>query len=125
MTGGEHLRKRALASLRSEKRIGPHFKPETLSVDADGTATIEAEVETVAIKRLALERLAAVPGIGGIVDRLRVRPASPMSDDGILDHLRKAYSGACLPAVRHRGAREGSNRARASQPAGDLRRHRH
>ncbi|MGB8710649.1 MAG: hypothetical protein WCD39_12940 [Methyloceanibacter sp.] len=51
MTGGENLRKRALASLRSEKRIGPHFKPETLSVDADGTATIEAEVETVAIKR--------------------------------------------------------------------------
>jgi BON domain len=91
MTGGEHLRERALASLRSEKRIGPHFKPETLSVDADGTATIEAEVETVAIKRLALERLAAVPGIGGIVDRLRVKPASPMSDDGILDHLRKAY----------------------------------
>ena len=80
-----------MASLRSEKRIGPHFKPETLTVDADGTATIEAEVETVAIKRLALERLAAVPGIGGIVDRLRVRPASPMSDDGILDHLRKAY----------------------------------
>ena len=61
------------------------------AVDADGIATIDAEVETVAIKRLALERLAAVPGIGGIVDRLRVRPASPMSDDGILDHLRKAY----------------------------------
>ena len=54
-------------------------------------ATIDAEVETVAIKRLALERLASVPGIGGIVDRLRVKPASPMSDDGILDHLRKTY----------------------------------
>ena len=79
------------AALRSEKRIGPHFKPETLTIDADGIATIDAEVETVAIKRLALERLASVPGIGGVVDRLRVKPASPMSDDGILDHLRKAY----------------------------------
>src|SRR4029079_14186574 len=81
----------AWAALRSEKRIGPHFKPETLTIDADGIATIDAEVETVAIKRLALECLASVPGIGGVVDRLRVKPASPMSHDGILDHLRKAY----------------------------------
>ena len=81
----------ALAALRSEKRIGPHFKPEILTIDADGIATIESEVETVAIKRIALERLARVPGIGGIVDRLRVKPAFAMSDDGILDHLRKAY----------------------------------
>ena len=62
-----------------------------MTIDADGIATIDAEVKTVAIKRLALERLASVPGIGGVVDRLRVKPASPMSDDGILDHLRKAY----------------------------------
>jgi hypothetical protein len=79
-----------LGALRSEKRIGPRFKLEALTIDADGVATIEAEVPTIAIKRLALERL-AVPSIGGIVDRLRVKPASPMSDDGILDHLRKAY----------------------------------
>ncbi|HEU0018377.1 MAG TPA: BON domain-containing protein [Methyloceanibacter sp.] len=91
MTSRDELREKALAALRSEKRIGPHFKPETLTIDADGVATIDAEVETVAIKRLVLERLASVPGIGGIVDRLRVKPASPMSDDGILDHLRKAY----------------------------------
>jgi osmotically-inducible protein OsmY len=91
MAKQEDLHQTALAALRSEKRIGPHFKPETLTIDADGIATVDAEVETVAIKRLALERLASVPGIGGIVDRLRVKPASPMSDDGILDHLRKAY----------------------------------
>ena len=91
MAKKEDLHQTALAALRSEKRIGPHFKPETLTIDADGIATVDAEVETVAIKRLALERLASVPGIGGIVDRLRVKPASPMSDDGILDHLRKAY----------------------------------
>ena len=91
MAKQEDLHKTALAALRSEKRIGPHFKPEALTIDADGVATIESEVPTIAIKRLALERLAGVPGIGGIVDRLRVKPASPMSDDGILDHLRKAY----------------------------------
>ena len=91
MAKQEDLREAALAALRSEKRIGPHFKPETLTIDADGVATIEAEVETVAIKRLVLERLANVAGVGGIVDRLRVKPALAMSDDGILDHLRKSY----------------------------------
>ena len=91
MAKQEDLRETALAAIRSEKRIGPHFKPETLTIDADGVATIESEVETVAIKRLALERLGGVPGIGGIVDRLRVKPASPLSDHGILDHLRKTY----------------------------------
>ena len=81
----------ALAAMRSEKRIGPHFKPTLLKIDADGTATIEAEVDSVAIKRLALERLAATKGVSAVIDRLRVKPALAMSDDGILDHLRKAY----------------------------------
>ena len=91
MTQTENLREKALAAIRSEPRIGPHFKPLTLTIDADGTATIEAEVDNVASKRLALERLAATQGVNGIIDRLRVKPASKMSDDGILDHLRKAY----------------------------------
>jgi osmotically-inducible protein OsmY len=84
------MRARALAAIRSEKRIGPQFKPTLLEIDADGTATIQAEVDNVAIKRLALERLAATRGVSAIVDRLRVKPAVAMSDDGILDHLRKA-----------------------------------
>jgi osmotically-inducible protein OsmY len=84
------LRDKALAALRSERRIGPHFKP-ALKIEDDGTVTIQAEVETIAVKRLALERLAAIKGITAIVDRLRVKPAKAMSDDGILDHLRKAY----------------------------------
>jgi hypothetical protein len=86
-----HIGETALTAIRSEKRIGPHFKPEVLKVDGDGVATIEAEVENIAIKRLALERLAATPGVGAIIDRLRVKPAVAMSDDGILDHLWKAY----------------------------------
>ena len=85
------LRDSALTAIRSEKRIGPHFKPVHFDIDADGTATIEAEVDNVAIKRLALERLAATKGVSAVIDRLRVKPAKAMSDDGILDHLRKAY----------------------------------
>ncbi len=85
------LREKALAAIRSEPRIGPHFKPTVLKIEADGTATIQAEVDNVSIKRLALERLAATKGVSAIVDRLRVKPAFAMSDDGILDHLRKAF----------------------------------
>ncbi len=85
------LHDRALAAIRSETRVGPHFKPACFHIDGDGTATIEAEVDNVAIKRLVLERLAATKGVNAIIDRLRVKPAEPMSDDGILDHLRKAF----------------------------------
>jgi osmotically-inducible protein OsmY len=85
------LRAKSLAAMRSEKRIGLHFKPVRFEIDADGTATIQAEVENVAVKRLVLERLAATQGVTAIVDRLRVKPAQVMSDDGILEHLRKAY----------------------------------
>jgi osmotically-inducible protein OsmY len=91
MTKAADSRERALAAIRSEKRIGSQFKPTLLEIDADGIATIQAEVDNVAIKRLALERLAATQGVSAIVDRLRVKPAVAMSDDGILDHLRKAF----------------------------------
>jgi osmotically-inducible protein OsmY len=87
----QELREKALTSIRRETRIGLRFKPDLFEIDAEGTATIAAEVENVAIKRLALERLASTPGVTAIIDRLRVKPAMAMSDDGILDHLRKAF----------------------------------
>jgi len=92
-TKNKDLREQALAAIRSEARIGPHFKPDLLEIDDDGTATIGAEVDTIVIKRLALERLAATKGVSAVIDRLRVKPAAVMSDDGMLDHLRKAYYG--------------------------------
>jgi osmotically-inducible protein OsmY len=85
------LHAQALTAIRSESRIGPHFKPMRLEIAEDGTATIEAEVENVALKRLALERLAGTPGVTAVIDRLHVTPAVPKSDDGILDDLRKAF----------------------------------
>lgn len=88
----DEIADRALAAARSEPRVGPHFRPTLLEVDEQGAATIEGEAENVAVKRIALERVAATPGISGIIDRLHVRPASVMSDAGIRDHLRKAYA---------------------------------
>jgi len=86
-----NIRDEALTAMRSEPRVGPHFRPKTLAFDPDGVVTIEGEVEKVAQKRLALEKLAAIRGVSGIVDRLHVRPAVRMSDDGIIDRLRTAF----------------------------------
>src|SRR5918996_93706 len=54
------------------------------------TLILEGEVEHIAAKKLALERAAAVPGVEGLVDRLRVAPAVPMSDEAICDYVRDA-----------------------------------
>ena len=89
----------ALSAVRSEPRIGPHFRPQLLELDPEGVMTVEAEVESLAQKRLALERLAATPGVVGIVDRMHVTPATHMSDGGINDHLRRRF--AEEPAFRN------------------------
>ena len=57
---------------------------------SDGDLTIEGAVSSVAAKKLVLERAAALPGVGGIVDRLHVRPAQQMSDPQIRDAVRNA-----------------------------------
>ena len=79
------------AALRADQRLRTAFRPRRIEVTDDATVTIEAEAETVAIKRRVLSCIARVPGVVGIVDRISVTPAGEMSDDGMLDHLRKAY----------------------------------
>lgn len=79
----------AYAALRGDARIRFESGAIDLAI-VDGILTAEGEVATVAAKKLALERLAALPGIASLVDRLRVRPASPMEDGEIRDHLRNA-----------------------------------
>lgn len=77
------------SALRSEARIAAGAKGIRMDI-ADGVLTLEGEVETVAGKRLALERAAALPAVRGIVDRLHVRPAVAMGDREIADHVRDA-----------------------------------
>ncbi len=77
------------STLRSESRIGTSTA--VIRMDfADGVLTLEGEVETVAAKKLALERSAKLPPVRGIVDRLHVRPAVAMGDREIADHVRNA-----------------------------------
>ncbi len=57
---------------------------------ADGVLTMSGELPSVAAKKLALEAAAAVPGVSGIADRLRVRPDIRRGDDGIREDLHDA-----------------------------------
>ena len=75
------------AALRSEPLVGPKFHASELRIEPDGALVLAGEVESVAAKKLALERVGALPEINAIVDRLHVRPVVHMSDKEIRAHL--------------------------------------
>ena len=77
------------SALHSESRVHPTQRPIHLAF-ANRELTMEGEVDHVAGKKLALEAAARVPGVDTIIDRLRVRPATPMGDGDIRDKVRDA-----------------------------------
>lgn len=89
MSGKGALLEAIRKALRSEPRIRLDRHPVHLDLE-DGDVVIEGELPDIAAKKLALERAAAVPGVAGIIDRLRVRPAERMSDGMIRDLVRDA-----------------------------------
>jgi len=74
------------AQLEREPRVNLHRWPVSLSFD-HGDLLVEGEVESVAAKKIALERAAGVLGVRGIIDRLHVAAIQRMPDGEILDHL--------------------------------------
>ncbi|BDV43567.1 hypothetical protein GURASL_24900 [Geotalea uraniireducens] len=78
------------AALEREPRINLHRNPLRLTLD-EGILTMEGEVAEIAAKKLALELAAAVPGVAGIADRLRIPPAEAMEDGEIRDHIGDAF----------------------------------
>jgi osmotically-inducible protein OsmY len=82
----EAVRKQVQAALEREHRINVHRHRVRIDT-ADGTVTLEGEVADVAAKKLALELAAAVPGVRGVVDRLRVTPGDRRGDGAIRDSL--------------------------------------
>ncbi len=76
------------ATLRSEPSLGAHYHPTELEIGSDGVVVLGGEVESVKAKKRALERVAALPGIAGIADRLHVKPATHMSDKELRVHVR-------------------------------------
>ena len=78
------------AALRSEAAVDLHNHPLELKLADENTLVMDGELASVAAKKLALERAAAVAGIDGIVDRIRIAPAQRMGDGAIRDELRAA-----------------------------------
>jgi osmotically-inducible protein OsmY len=78
------------STLESEPRIGA-FELSDVAFTDDGALIIEGEVGSVMAKKLALERVGAMPDVDLIVDRLHVRPAEAMGDAEIRAHLRNAF----------------------------------
>ena len=74
------------AALEREPAINLHRFPVHLEFH-DGALIMEGEVEEIRAKKRALEVAAALPGVTGIVDRLRILPAERMEDGEIRDHV--------------------------------------
>jgi len=83
---------RVRSALSSALPMEPDFTPEHIECDDEGVLILKGEVQSVKAKKLALEAVAALPEVSGIVDRLRVTPASPMGDAEIRAHLRDAFA---------------------------------
>jgi osmotically-inducible protein OsmY len=83
---------KVLSTLRSEPRLGPTFHLRELRFDRDGVVLLDGEVPDVAAKKTALEKVAAIPGIDGIADRLHVKPATHMTDKEIRVHVRNSLT---------------------------------
>lgn len=86
MKMAEQIVNEVVALLERETSVNLHLLPLYLSL-ADGVLTMEGEVEHIMAKKRALEVAAAVPGVGGIVDRIRLVPAARMEDGELRDHV--------------------------------------
>jgi osmotically-inducible protein OsmY len=83
--------KEVRAALEREPRVNfDRYPIEIVFNEVDDTVTLQGEAPDIAAKKLALE-LAAVPGVRGVVDRIRVAPAERMSDEEALNHIRDAF----------------------------------
>jgi len=89
MTTETDLLQRVRDVLRADTTIG--FDEASLVLGlSDGTLLIDGEVADVAIKRRTLRKVAAAVTPRPIIDRLHVRPATPMADGMIGDLVRDA-----------------------------------
>lgn len=98
-----------LSALRREPRLGPHFRPEVVAFTPDGSLILQGDVADIAQKKLALRLAASLPGVAGVVDRLRVIPAERVSDAGIRARLRRDF--AAEPAFAGFALREARTQA--------------
>jgi osmotically-inducible protein OsmY len=77
------------AALEHDPRINLNRYLFRLHCD-DDIVTVDGNAEHIVAKKLAIELAAAMPGVDGLADRLRVIPTRPMGNGAIRDHVRTA-----------------------------------
>jgi len=77
------------AALEADVRVNIARFPLRVDATADGAVVLEGELSDVAARKSALTVAAGVPGVRGIVDRLRIVAATPRGDGEIRDSLVK------------------------------------
>lgn len=107
MHANDVIVKTARAALEREARVNLHRHPITIRLD-DDVLVLEGEVYDIAAKKLALGLAAAVAGVRGIVDRLRLVPSERKGDGAIRDSCVKFVLGEptlrnCGVRMRHKG----------------------
>lgn len=86
MRAEERVVNEVAAALERETTVNLHRFPLQLGL-SDGILTMEGEVEHIMAKKMALEVAAAVHGVAGIVDRIRLVPATTMEDGELREHV--------------------------------------
>jgi osmotically-inducible protein OsmY len=110
MSTKEAVVKLVQRALEREPRVNLHRNP--IRIDfAAGAVVLEGEVPDLAAKKLALEHAAAIEGVRGVVDRLRVLPAERRGDGAMRDSLagfllREPELQNCAMRVRTKGRLE-------------------
>lgn len=86
MNNEERIVNEVATALEREPSVNLHHFPVNIEFSAD-VLTLEGELEHISAKKKALEVAAAIPGVTGIVDQLRLVPATQMQDGEIRDHV--------------------------------------
>lgn len=89
MTTQQDLAQSVRAALEADIRVNLARYPLRIDATSDGAVVLEGEVSDVAARKSALSVAARVPGVRGIVDRLRIALATPRGDPEIRDTLVK------------------------------------
>lgn len=79
------------AALTEKLRIDHQLNPVTVMMEGR-SILMEGVVEDIALKKRALLLAMGLPGVEGVIDRLRVKPSKPMTDAEIRDHFYSAIS---------------------------------
>jgi osmotically-inducible protein OsmY len=87
----ERIVKQIRATLEKDNRINLHRYPIEIAVQ-NGDLILAGSVESIVDKKLAVLATSTIPGVGRIVDRLKVIPAEKMGDAEIRDHVRKVLT---------------------------------